>query len=155
MDIKKESEQLQKTTTTSLLNNNRQWFFFDLKGHIIGRIAPKIVEILRGKDRKDFLPNLDLGNYVVLVNAKYVSFTGNNKLDNKYYYNHSGYPGGLRERNTREMLEKYSRELVFRIVRGMMPHTKLGNKQLKRLFIYPEIEHNQQAQAKDFIKIKL
>ena len=91
MDIKKESEQLQKTTTTSLLNNNRQWFFFDLKGHIIGRIAPKIVEILRGKDRKDFLPNLDLGNYVVLVNAKYVSFTGNNKLDNKYYYKLSRY----------------------------------------------------------------
>ena len=127
----------------------------DLKDKIGGRVAPKIIEILRGKNKKDFLPNSDLGDYVVLVNAKYITFTGNNKLDNEFYYNHSGYPGGLRKRSTRLMLEKYSQELVFRIIKGMMPHTKLGNKQLKRLFIYPETNHNQQAQEKSFIKINL
>ena len=114
-------------------------------------MAPKIVEILRGKNKNNFLPNLDLGDYVVLVNAKYITFTGNNKLDKEIYYNHSGYPGGLRERSTRLMLEKYPRELVFRIIKGMMPHTKLGNKQLKRLFIFVDKEHNLQAQEKDFI----
>jgi len=127
----------------------------DLKDKIVGRMAPKIVEILRGKAKKDFLPNLDLGDYVVLVNAKHVIFTGNNKLDKEIYYNHSGYPGGLRERSTRLMLEKYPTELTFRIIKGMIPHTKLGDKQLKRLFIFTDEKHNLLAQAKNFIKISL
>jgi len=127
----------------------------DLKDKIVGRMAPKIVEILRGKAKKDFLPNLDLGDYVVLVNAKHVIFTGNNKLDKEIYYNHSGYPGGLRERSTRLMLEKYPTELTFRIIKGMIPHTKLGDKQLKRLFIFADEKHNLVAQAKNFIKISL
>ena len=108
------------------------------------------------------LCNLDLGNYVVLINARYIAFTGNSKLDKKKYYNHSGYPGGLRTRSTRLMQEKYSQELVFRIIRGMMPHTKLGDKQAERLFIFDEeemINKNKkkilQAQAKNFIKINL
>ena len=127
----------------------------DLKDKIVGRVAPKIVEILRGKNKKDYIPNLDLGDYVVLVNAKHVTFTGNNKLDNEVYYNHSGYPGGLRERSTRLMLEKYPQELVTRIIKGMMPHTKLGRKQVKRLFVYADEKHQQQAQTKNFIKISL
>jgi large subunit ribosomal protein L13 len=127
----------------------------DLKNKTGGRIASKVVEILRGKNKKNFLPNLDLGDYVILVNAKYITFTGDNKLDNKKYRNHSGYPGGLRERALKEMHEKYPQELILRIIKGMMPHTKLGNKQLKRLFIYPEAKHNHQAQEKDFIKISL
>jgi large subunit ribosomal protein L13 len=120
----------------------------------MGRVASKIVEILRGKNRNDFLPNLDLGGFVVLTNAKHIFFTGD-KWESKKYRNHSGYPGGLRERTLREMLTKYPQELAFRIIKGMMPHTKLGNKQLKRLFIYPEAEHKQQAQEKNFIKIDL
>jgi len=127
----------------------------DLKGATGGRIAPHVVEILRGKNKNDFIPNLDLGDYVVLVNAKHITFTGNNKLDNEFYYNHSGYPGGLRKRSTRLMLEKYPTELVFRIIKGMMPHTKLGNKQLKRLFIFADEKHNLTAQEKNFIKISL
>jgi len=152
---RKENEQLQKTTIPSLSSINRQWYFLDLKDKIVGRMAPKIVEILRGKAKKDFLPNLDLGDYVVLVNAKHVIFTGNNKLDKEIYYNHSGYPGGLRERSTRLMLEKYPTELTFRIIKGMIPHTKLGDKQLKRLFIFTDEKHNLLAQAKNFIKISL
>jgi large subunit ribosomal protein L13 len=127
----------------------------DLKDKIVGRMAPKIVEILRGKNKNNFLPNLDLGDYVVLINAKYVTFTGNSKLDNEFYYNHSGYPGGLRKRSTRLMLEKYPQELVMRIIKGMMPHTKLGNKQVKRLFIFVDEKHNLKAQEKSFIKVNL
>lgn len=138
---------LQKQRKKSLLRKQ-------LKKKTIGRIAPKIVEILRGKNRKDFFPNLDLGSFVVLLNTKYITFTGK-KLDKKKYYNHSGYPGGLRKRTLREMLEKYPQELAFLIIKGMMPHTKLGNKQLKRLFIYPGSEYKQQAQKKKFIKIDL
>jgi len=152
---KKESERLQNTTIPSLKSITRQWYFFDLKDKLVGKFSPRIAEILRGKNKKIFTPNSDLGDYVVLVNAKYVSFTGDNKLDKNVYYNHSGYPGGLRERTTRIMLEKYPRELVFRIIRGMLPHTKLGRNQLKRLFIYPDDKHNLQAQEKNFIKINL
>ena len=152
---KEENINLQKTTIPSLLTTTRSWYFLDLKGTTGGRIAPQVVEILRGKNKNDFIPNLDLGDYVVLVNAKHITFTGNNKLDNEFYYNHSGYPGGLRKRSTRLMLEKYPTELVFRIIKGMMPHTKLGNKQLKRLFIFADEKHNLAAQEKNFIKISL
>jgi large subunit ribosomal protein L13 len=160
---RKENENLQKTTFPSLSKINRQWYFLDLKGKIVGREATeKIVNLLRGKNRNDFTPNLDLGSYVVLVNARHIIFTGNNKLDKEKYRNHSGYPGGLRERTLREMLEKYPEELVFRIIKGMMPHTKLGDKQASRLFIFAEeemIDRNKkkilQAQAKNFIKINL
>ena len=151
----KENAQLQKTTIPSLSTANRSWYFLDLKDKIGGRVALKVVEILRGKNKNDFIPNLDLGDYVVLINAKYIKFTGNNKLDNEFYYNHSGYPGGLRKRSARLMLEKYPQELVFRIIKGMMPHTKLGNKQLKRLFIFADEKHNLVAQEKSFIKISL
>jgi len=151
----KENEQLQKTTIPSLQKIDRSWYFLDLKNKIVGKEATaKIVDLLRGKNRKDFIPNLDLGNYVVLTNAKYIAFTGN-KLDKKNYHNHSGYPGGLRTRSTRLMLEKYPTELAFRIIRGMIPHTKLGDKQAKRLFIFAEEKHNLVAQEKNFIKIKI
>ncbi|CAJ0756331.1 22042_t:CDS:2, partial [Entrophospora sp. SA101] len=138
----KEDEQLQGTTIPSLLNITRSWYFLDLKNKIVGKEATgKIVDLLRGKNRRDFTPNSDLGNYVVLVNAKHMSFTGN-KLDKKNYYNHSGYPGGLRTRSARLMLESYPTELAFRIIRGMIPHTKLGDKQAGRLFIFAEEKHN-------------
>ena len=109
---------------------------------------------MRGKDRPDFFPNSDLGSAVVIINAQRTFFTGK-KMDRKKYYNHSGYPGGLRERTVRLMLEKSPRELVFRIIKGMMPHTKLGEKQLKRLFIYPSNQHSHQAQEKKFIPLTL
>jgi large subunit ribosomal protein L13 len=112
------------------------------------------VQKLRGKDRPNFFPNLDTGSSVVIINARGAVFTGK-KMDQKKYRNHSGYPGGLRERTVRVMLEKSSRELIFRIVKGMMPHTKLGRKQLKRLFIYPTSIHPHQAQEKNFIPLTL
>jgi large subunit ribosomal protein L13 len=103
--------------------------------------------------------NSDLGNYIVLINARHITFTGN-KLDNKKYHNHSGYPGGLRTRSTRIMKEKYPEELVSRIIRGMVPHTKLGDKQAKRLFVFAGeemLDRNKkkilEAQEKHFIRL--
>jgi large subunit ribosomal protein L13 len=118
----------------------------------VGRVAAKIIDKLRGKDRVDFLSNLDLGNYVVLTNAQYVSFSGK-KMKSKHYYNHSGYPGGMRKRSLEIMFKNYPTELARRIIKGMAPHTKLARKQLKRLFIYPNDSHPHQAQQKNFIKI--
>jgi len=157
---KKESEQLQKTTFPSLKEIDRKWYFLDLKDKIVGKEAAKnIANLLRGKNRRDFSYNSDLGNYVVLINARHIIFTGN-KLDKKNYYNHSGYPGGLRTRSTRIMKEKYPEELVFKIIRGMIPHTKLGNNQANRLFIFAGAEmlnrnkkKTLEAQKKNFIKI--
>ena len=147
------SQELQKTTIPTVPTGaERKWYFADLRGKIVGNLAPRLVEILHGKNRVDFLANLDLGNFVVLVNAQQIVFTGD-KLEKKKYRNHSGYPGGLRERTLREMREKFPTELVFRIIKGMMPHTKLGAKQLDRLFIYPDQNHRQQAQEKNFLKI--
>ncbi|RHZ35270.1 50S ribosomal protein L13 [endosymbiont GvMRE of Glomus versiforme] len=154
IEIHKENEKLQKTTIPSLRTVNRQWYFLDLKGRIVGRESTeKIVDLLRGKNRIDFVPNLDLGNYVVLINAKYITFTGKNKLDSKKYYNHSGYPGGLKVRSARLMLEKHPRELVLRIIEGMIPHKKLGNRQKKRLFVFADKNHNLQSLEKNFIVI--
>jgi len=154
MDNKrKENEQLQKTTVSSL-PKIRVWYFLDLKDKILGKVATKIATILRGKNRNDFLPNLDLGNYVLLINAKFVSFTGQ-KLVNKYYYNHSGHPGGMRQRSLKIMINDYPTKLVQRVIKGMMPHTKLTRKQLKRLFIYPNSFHPHQVQEKNFVEINL
>jgi len=124
----------------------------NLEGKIIGRFAPKVVELLRGKNEPNFLPNLDTGAYVVIVNASKAEFTGN-KLNNKYYYNYSGYPSGMRKRSTKTMLNDYPTELAKRIIRGMMTHNKLGENQLGRLFIYPNEQHQQQAKEKHFISI--
>ena len=115
-----------------------------------GRIASQVSVLLRGKEKSSFFPNLDLGNYVVLVNASQIHFSGN-KFQTKYYYNHSGYPGGLRKRNAKTMQEKYSPELMRRIIWGMMPKNKLSRQQIKRLFVFPSEQHHLQAQAKEFI----
>lgn len=129
----------------------RKWYFLDLKDQVPGRVATQITALLRGKREKYFLANFDLGNYVVMVNASKVKFTGD-KLNDKYYYNHSGYPGKPRKRSTKEMLEKYPIELIRKIVWGMMPKNKLSRKQMTRLFVFADEKHDKQAQEKNFIK---
>lgn len=143
----------QGTTVPSLKNIKRNWFCFDLKKQIIGRMAVKIANILRGRHKNDFIYNLDIGDYVVLLNAQHLKFSGKSKLEQKQYYDHSGYIGGLRKRSAKKMLANYPKELVFRIIKGMIPHNKLGRKQLKRLFIFPEERHNLLAQQKNFINL--
>lgn len=144
----------QKTPVPSVpKTEERKWYFLDLKDQIPGRVATEIAILLRGKHEKLFLANLDIGSNVVVINAKKVRFTGK-KLRDKYYYNHSGYPGKLRKRNTQEMMEKYSTELIWRIVWGMMPKNKLSKKQMTRLHIFPDEKHDKQAQEKKF-RIKI
>lgn len=129
----------------------RDWYVIDAEGQTLGRLASKVATVLRGKHKAIYTPNVDCGDYVIIINASKVKLTGN-KLEQKMYYNHSGYTGGLRERNAKVMLEKYPEEMVERAVKGMLPHNRLGRKMYKKLFVYAGSEHNQQAQQPKELK---
>lgn len=130
----------------------REWFVIDAEGKNLGRVASKAATILRGKHKAIYTPHVDCGDYVIIINAGKVNLTGK-KLDNKMYYNHSGYPGGLRERNARVMREKYPEEMLERAVRGMLPKGRLGRAMGKKLFVYAGSEHKQMAQQPKELKL--
>ena len=123
----------------------REWFVIDAEGKNLGRVASKAAHILRGKHKAIYTPHVDCGDYVIIINADKVNLTGN-KLDDKMYYNHSDYPGGLRERTARVMREKYPEEMLERAVKGMLPKGRLGRAMGKKLFVYRGSEHKHQAQ---------
>ena len=123
----------------------RNWYVIDAEGKNLGRVASKAAHMLRGKHKVTFTPHVDCGDYVIIINADKVKLTGN-KLDNKMYYNHSGYTGGLRERNAREMIESYPVEMVERAIIGMLPHNRLGRAMGKKLFVYAGSTHKHEAQ---------
>ena len=131
---------------------NRKWYVIDAENLPLGRVATKAANILRGKHKVTFTPHIDCGDYVIIVNADKVKLTGN-KLEDKMYYNHSGFPGGLRERNAKTMIEKYPVEMVERAVKGMLPHNRLGRATAKKLFVYAGAEHKHSAQQPESITI--
>ena len=131
---------------------NRKWYVIDAENLPLGRVATKAANILRGKHKVTFTPHVDCGDYVIIVNADKVKLTGN-KLDQKMYYNHSGFPGGLRERNAKVMIENYPVEMVERAVKGMLPHNRLGRATAKKLFVYAGSEHKHSAQKPESITI--
>ena len=122
----------------------RNWYVIDASGKNLGRIATKAAHILRGKHKPTFTPHVDCGDCVIIINASEVNLTGN-KLDDKIYYNHSGYTGGLRERTAREMKENYPVEMIERAVKGMLPKGRLGRQMYKKLFVYAGNEHPHMA----------
>ena len=124
----------------------RNWYLVDAKNKVLGRLATEIAKRLRGKTRPDFTPHVDNGDFIVVVNAEKVKTTGN-KLEQKKYYRHTGYPGGIKETSLREMLEKKPEQVLYRSVKGMLPKTRLGRAQLKKLKIYSGPEHPHQAQT--------
>ena len=131
----------------------RSWYVINAEGKSLGRVATKAAHILRGKNKVTYTPHIDCGDYVIIINAKKVNLTGN-KLDDKMYYNHSMYPGGLRERNARLMREDYPIEMLERAVKGMLPHNRLGRQMGKKLFVYADENHKHQAQKPVEIEIK-
>lgn len=141
-----------KTFMQKKENVERKWYVIDATGLTLGRLATKAATILRGKHKVTYTPHVDCGDYVIITNASKVKLTGN-KLDDKMYYNHSGYPGGLRERNAKEMIEKYPEEMVERAVKGMLPKGRLGRQMNKKLFVFAGSEHNKQAQKPESIKL--
>ena len=131
----------------------RDWYVIDAEGVSLGRLATRVADVLRGKHKPTYTPNIDCGDFVVVVNASKVNLTGN-KLNDKIYYDHSGYTGGLRERLAKEMLEKYPVEMVERAVKGMIPKTRLGRQVIKKLFVYEGAEHPHMAQKPEVMEIK-
>lgn len=132
---------------------DRKWYVIDAENLPLGRVATKAATILRGKNKATFTPHIDCGDYVIIINAEKVKLTGN-KLNDKMYYNHSGFPGGLRERNAKTMIEKYPVEMVERAVKGMLPNGPLGRQMYRKLFVYAGPVHKHEAQKPTTITIK-
>ena len=130
----------------------RKWYVIDAEGVALGRFAFKVAVVLKCKHIATFTPLIDCGDYVIVVNADKVKLTGNKLMDKKYY-NHSGYPGGLRERTAKTMIEKYPEEMIERAVKGMLPKGALGRAMGKKLFVYAGPEHKQQAQQPIEMKV--
>lgn len=130
----------------------RKWYVIDANDIALGRVATKAAHILRGKHKVTYTPHIDCGDYVIIVNASKVKLTGN-KLNDKLYYNHSGYTGGLRVRNAKTMRENYPEEMIERAVKGMLPKGRLGRAMYKKLFVYAGPEHKHQAQTPTEIKV--
>lgn len=123
----------------------REWYVVDATGQTLGRLATSIATVLRGKHKPTFSPHLDGGDFVIVTNCERIVVTGN-KLDTVRYYRHSRYPGGLKSRTMREQLQKFPDRVIFEAVKGMMPKTKLGRAQMKKLRIYAGAEHPHIAQ---------
>ena len=130
----------------------RDWFLVDADGKTLGRLATQIAERLRGKGKAQYTPHVDTGDFVVVVNAEKIAVTGK-KLDEKMYYKHSGYPGGLRERTLREQLDRQPTEVLRKAVKGMLPRNRLARAQLTKLKIYAGPEHPHEAQAPTRIEV--
>lgn len=132
---------------------DRKWYVIDAEGETLGRLASKAATVLRGKHKPTYTPHIDCGDYVIVVNASKIELTGN-KLEDKIYYNHSGYTGGLRERTAKVMKEKYPTEMIERAIKGMLPKGRLGRQMYRKLFVYAGAEHPHTAQQPVEMKVK-
>src|SRR3989440_3458188 len=134
-----------KTYVATPADRERNWLLVDAEGKPVGRLATQIAATLRGKRKPEYTPNCDVGDFVIVVNAEKVSVTGN-KRQAKRYWRHSGYPGGLRSRTLDDMLERRPEEVIRSAVKGMLPRTRLGRAQLRKLKVYAGPEHPHAAQ---------
>ena len=147
---------MRQTKIANGKNIERNWYVVDATDLILGRMSTEVARLLTGKHKPTYTPHEDNGDYVIVINAEKVVLTGNKLHQNKgkKYYNYSGYHGGMRERSASTMLDKYPTELVKRSIWGMIPHNKLGRKQIKKLFVYEGSEHKQEAQQPILFEIK-
>ena len=130
----------------------RNWYVIDAENLPLGRVATKAASMLRGKHKPTYTPHIDCGDYIIIVNADKVKLTGN-KLNDKMYYDHSGFPGGLRERNAKTMIESYPTEMVERAIKGMLPKGPLGRQMFRKLFVFAGPEHDKAAQKPTVITL--
>ena len=130
-----------------------KWYIIDAANKPLGRVATEAAKLLRGKHKPTFTPNIDMGDHVIIINAKDVILTGN-KMDQKIYRHHSGYIGGMKEIPARVMLEKNPEKAMTLAIKGMLPHNSLGRAQLKKLRVYAGSEHENQAQKPEVWEVK-
>ncbi len=141
-----------KTQVARANDITRDWYLVDASNKVLGRVATQIANVLRGKTKPSFTPSVDTGDFVIVVNAEKLLLTGN-KLADKVYYSHSGYPGGIKSINAANLLEKNATELIRKAVKGMLPKNKLASQILKKLKIYVGPEHPHSAQQPKVLNI--
>lgn len=144
---------MRQTTMTKPADVVRQWHIVDGEGMTLGRLASAVAHVLRGKHKVTFTPHVDGGDYVIVINADKIVYTGDQEFK-KFYYNHSSYPGGMRQRSIKVMKEKYTVEWVEKAIHGMLPHTRQGDVQRKHLFVYTGDSHPHAAQQPVALEIK-
>ena len=144
---------MEKTFVTKNIDVQREWYVVDAAGQTLGRLATRVASMLRGKHKPIFSPSVDTGDYVVIVNAAKIHVTGR-KMDQKIYYRHSGYPGGLREITLRNLLHKHPTRVIEHAVRGMLPKTRLGRQMIKKLKVYAGPNHPHEAQQPQSLELK-
>ncbi len=141
-----------KTCATKPKDIERRWYVVDAEGKVLGRLASEVAKILQGKHKPYYAPHLDTGDYVIVINAAKIRVTGK-KLEDKIYYRHSGYPGGLRSATLAEMLRKHPTRVIRLAVRGMLPHNRLGRAMMRKLKIYEGESHPHQAQNPRWLEL--
>lgn len=124
---------------------NKKWYIIDATDQILGRLSVEVANLLRGKNKPDFTPNVDCGDNVIIINSDKIKLSSN-KDEKEFWYNHSGYIGGLRKRSGKEMIQKYSDELIYEAIEGMLPKNRLSRKLIKKLHIYKKDVHKHEAQ---------
>ena len=142
-----------KTYSAKPTDVEHKWYLIDAKGMNLGRLSTKIAQLLMGKHTPAYTPNVITGDIVVVINCAKIKVTGN-KLTDKFYYKHSGYPGGLKETSLKEMLEKHPNRVIEHSVAGMLPKNKLRDKMLLNLKVYPTTDHKHEAQKPELIKVE-
>lgn len=131
----------------------RKWFVVDATDLVLGRLSTEVASLLKGKHKPTYTPHVDCGDYVIIVNADKVALTGN-KLDDKLYYRHSGYPGGLKSRTAKRMLELQPQKVLEKSIRGMLPKNRLGEDMYRKLYVYAGSEHPHQAQKPEVYTLR-
>ena len=144
---------MSKSFMANAQNIEHKWYVVDATDLVLGRISTEVAVLLRGKHKPTFTPHVDCGDYVVIVNGEKIALTGN-KLNKKMYYRHSGYPGGLKSRTAKVMLEVQPQKLLEKSIRGMLPKGKLGDDMYRKLYVYIGPEHPHQAQKPEVYKLK-
>ncbi len=134
-----------KTQTAKKEEVSRDWYLVDVENKVLGRVATHIANVLRGKTKPTYTPSVDTGDFVIVVNAAKITLTGN-KLGGKVYYNHSGYPGGIKSITAGKLIEKKPEEIIRKAVKGMLPKNKLARHMLSKLKVYAGAEHPHEAQ---------
>jgi large subunit ribosomal protein L13 len=142
-----------KTFVATSENRQRDWYVVDAEGKTLGRLATQLADVLRGKRKPEYTPHCDTGDFVVVVNAEKVAVTGN-KREQKRYWRHSGYPGGIRSRTLGDLLERRPEEVIRRAVKGMLPRNRLARQQLRKLKVYAGPEHPHEAQKPKPLEIE-
>lgn len=144
---------MRQTTIVTHKKVDKKWYVVDAEGQVLGRLASLCATYLRGKNKPTFTPNVDMGDNIIVINADKIILTAN-KENNKIYYHHSGYPGGLKTTTPAELRKRRPIAIIEKAVKGMIPHTKLGAKQFKNLHVYAGAEHKHEAQKPEKLEVR-